>query len=682
MNEHAGTIEELRKKIRYHNHRYHTLDDPEITDAAYDRLFRQLLDLEAQHPHLVTPDSPTQKVGAKIQETFSPVNHRLPMLSLENCFNDQGIREFDARIRRFLKDDSSFEYTVEPKIDGLAVELVYESGTLSVASTRGDGYVGENVTQNVKTILDVPLTLTQPKDFFPVPDLLEVRGEVYMETRSFERLNQKRRKKDLPPFANPRNASAGSLRQLDHRVTATRPLNMFCYGVGTISGPEFDTHKELMVTLQRWGLRVNRPQIKVCGTIGDVIDHCHSMEEVRDQFPCEIDGTVVKVNQRSLQTRLGQKSRSPRWAFSYKFAPSQETTSIIKIDVQVGRTGALTPVAHLDPVEIGGVLVKRATLHNQDEITKKDIREGDTVIIQRAGDVIPEVVKSIESKRTGNEKRFVMPTQCPVCGGKVGKKEGEIVLRCLNPDCSAQIKESLKHFVSKGAMNIEGLGDKILTRLIERGLIVDESDIYRLGFDDLIKLDKIENKAATNLLTAIEKSKRTTLARFLFGLGIRHVGEYVSVLIADRLKNIAAVQDATEEDLVYHRATRDQAETGIKGIGNEIAGSMLAYFDNESNRKLIERLLNAGIEFMPSQRSSEKTAIRDKTFVITGALDSMTRAEAKEQILRKGGRLASSVSNRTDFLIAGESTGSKLEKAGELGITILKEEELLRLLGV
>jgi len=681
MEEIIKEIKELRKKITYHNHRYHTLDDPEISDAEYDRLFRQLLDLEAEHPELVTPDSPTQKVGAKLQETFSPVNHRLSMLSLENSFNDQDIRDFDARIKRFLKDDSAIEYTVEPKIDGLAVELVYENGTLTVASTRGDGNVGENVTQNIKTILTVPLTLTQPKDFIPIPDLLEVRGEVYMETGRFEKLNQKRQTKGLPAFANPRNAAAGSLRQLDHKVTAKRPLDMFCYGIGTISDQGFETHRELMLAIQRWGLRVNRPHIRLCSSIDELIESCHHFEETREQFPYEIDGAVIKVNQLDLQARLGQKSRSPRWAFAYKFAPTQETTKIISIDVQVGRTGALTPVANLEPVEIGGVLVKRATLHNQEEIVKKDIREGDTVIIQRAGDVIPEIVKSIKSNRTGQEKEFVMPTQCPVCKGTVGKKDEEVVLRCLNPGCSAQAKESLRHFVSKGAMNIDGLGNKIMTQLIDKGLVADEADIYCLEFDDLIKLDKIEKKSAENLLAAIEKSKQTTLARFLFALGIRHVGEHSAELIANSLGHIESVQNATEEDLEFRKVTSNQTETGIKGIGKEIAGSLVAYFEEESNKKLIERLLETGIQFETPQRSSTGSALWEKSFVITGTLESMKRSEAKELILSKGGKVASSVSSRTDFLVAGDSTGSKLEKARDLGITILDEEEFRKLLG-
>ncbi|SPD72572.1 DNA ligase [uncultured Desulfobacterium sp.] len=666
----AGQLEELREAIRYHNNRYYVLDDPEISDAEYDRLFKRLLDLEALYPHLITPDSPSKQVGAKPQETFSPVKHSLPMLSLENCFGDHDIRDFDARVKRFLKDDRPLDYTVEPKIDGLAVELVYENGMLSVASTRGDGYVGENVTNNIKTILTVPIRLTRPRDNSPIPGLLEVRGEVYMEKSAFNDLNQERLLKNLPLFANPRNAAAGSLRQLDHRVTARRPLNMFCYGVGRISGAAFETQLDLMVALQAWGLRVNRPHIRLCSTIDEVVAYCHELEEKRQGFPFEIDGAVVKVNQLALQMSLGQKSRSPRWAFACKFSPTQETTRITAIEVQVGRTGALTPVAHLEPVEVGGVFVKRATLHNQEEINKKDIRVGDTVIVQRAGDVIPEVVTPIKSKRTGEEKVFVMPTQCPVCGGEAGKKTGEVVLRCLNPNCPAQAKESLKHFVSKGAMNIEGLGDKIISQLIQKGLIADEADIYGLGFDDLIRLDKIEKKSAENLISAIEKSKKTTLARFIYALGIRHVGEHVAELISTGLGDIKAIESATEDDI-----------SKIKGIGREIAGSIVAYFEDESNRMLIDRLLAAGIEFEEVERPEASSSISGKSFIITGTLSSMERSAAKELIVKKGGRFVTSLSSKTDFLVAGDSPGSKLEKARLLGVKIIDENEFLSLVG-
>ena len=664
----VSEIEKLREEIKYHNHRYYSLDDPEISDAEYDRLFKRLLDLEQQHPELATPESPTEMVGARPQETFSEVKHRLPMLSLENSFSDQDIRDFDARVKRFLGNDSPVDYTVEPKIDGLAVELVYENGALTVASTRGDGLTGENVTRNIKTILTIPLTLTKKKSTLPPPDLLEVRGEVYIDLEAFEKLNHERVERDLPPFANPRNAAAGSLRQLDPKITARRPLNMFCYGIGMISELSCDTHHELMTLLQQWGLRVNRPYIRICNTLTEVIDYCRHLEEIRAQFYFEIDGAVIKVNRLDLQTRLGQKSRSPRWSMAYKFKPTQETTTITRIDVQVGRTGALTPVAHLKPVELSGVIVRRATLHNQEEIDKKDIREGDRVIVQRAGDVIPEVVKAIKSKRTGQEKRFIMPSQCPVCGADVAKKEGEVVARCSNPDCPAQVKESFKHFVSKGAMNITGLGDKIIAQLIEKGLIEEEVDLYSLNLDNLITLDKIKERSATNLLRAIENSKKTTLARFIYALGIRHVGEFVAAILADHFGDIERLGKATEEEL-----------TAIDGIGPQIAESINAYFEDHHNRDHIERLIQTGIELeAPSLPPASPAA--GKTFVMTGTLSSMKRSEAKEVITRNGGRIASSVGRNTDYLIVGESPGSKLRKAGDLGIAILSEDEFLKLL--
>ncbi|MDY7038407.1 MAG: NAD-dependent DNA ligase LigA, partial [Thermodesulfobacteriota bacterium] len=438
----------LRERIWYHNRRYYVLDDPEITDAEYDRLFQRLLALEKEYPHLITPDSPSQRVGAEPRDVFTRVPHSQPMLSLENAFNDKDIRDFHERLKRFLGEDHQFTYVVEPKIDGLAVEMVYEGGRLTMASTRGDGYMGENITLNIKTILSVPLTLMHIRNGRPFPELLEARGEIYMETEAFRGLNRERISKDLPPFANPRNAAAGSIRQLDPRITAKRPLNVFCYGIGQLRGQSFETQLELMFALQEWGLRVNRPHIRECHDPAEVIEYFHYLEDNRSLFPYEIDGAVIKVNQLVLQTRLGRTSRSPRWATALKFKPNQEATRIIKIKVQVGRTGALTPVALLEPVEIGGVTVRRATLHNQDEIEKKDIREGDMVIIQRAGDVIPEVVKVITSMRTGQEKRFSMPKQCPICGSNVVKKEGEVVLRCPDPNCSAQVRASLKHFIS------------------------------------------------------------------------------------------------------------------------------------------------------------------------------------------------------------------------------------------
>lgn len=668
MDEIEQEIEELRGKIRYHNHRYYALDDPEITDAEYDRLFQRLLQLEKAHPHLIVPDSPTQRVGAEPRKAFSQVRHGVPMLSLANGFSDQDIAEFDARIKRFLGNDASLDYTVEPKMDGLAVELVYEKGRLAVASTRGDGFLGEDVTANVKTIMSVPLLLTQPKDGPMIPELLDVRGEVYMEIADFEELNRRNLAKGVQVFSNPRNAAAGSLRQLNPRITAKRPLNMFCYGVGRMTGISFDTQMELMTTLQQWGLRVNRPYIRVCKHLEEVTAYCRELEEIRTKFPFEIDGAVIKVNRRTLQARLGEKSRSPRWALAFKFKPTQETTKILKIDVQVGRTGALTPVAHLEPVEIGGVTVKRATLHNQEEIEKKDIREGDTVIVQRAGDVIPEVVKSLIDERTGTEKIFFMPSRCPVCGTPILKNSAEVVWRCPNPNCPAQVRASLRHFVSKGAMNIDGLGEKILAQLIEGNMIKEPADLYNLHHADLLGLDRFAQKSAANLIQAIQASKNTTLAKFIYALGIRHVGEHIAQRLAEVFKNIEALGAAKEEQLM-----------AVDEIGPQIAEGVVSYFEDESNRRHIDRLLQAGIRFqdVPTEPAS---ALSGRSFVLTGTLSTMTRSEAKERILRKGGKVSSSLSRSTHYLVVGETPGSKLQKAEDLGVTLLKEDDFIALL--
>jgi DNA ligase (NAD+) len=662
-------IEELKEKIRYHNYRYHTLDDPEIPDADYDDLFGRLQKLEQDHPELITPDSPTQRVGAEPEKAFKEIRHRQSMLGLENGFNDEDVRSFHTRILKLKDSSTEPDYTVEPKIDGVAVELVYENGSLSVASTRGDGQVGEDVTSNIKTILSVPLTLQAPPDSLPVPDLLEVRGEVYMETEAFDALNHARGKKGLPPFANPRNAAAGSLRQLDPRITATRPLNIFCYGIGQRSGQVQKTHYEMMLALQRWGLRINRPNIHVCKSIDEVISTCHQLEERRHEFSYEIDGAVIKINSLRLQARLGVKTRSPRWALAFKFKPTQATTRVRKIEVQVGRTGALTPVAHLDPVEVGGVIIKRATLHNQDEISKKDIREGDMVVVQRAGDVIPEIVNAIASERSGNEKKFIMPAKCPVCGTPVEKVAGEVVLRCTNTNCPAQMKASLRHFVSKAGLNIDGLGEKIIAQLIEKRLVKEGADLYKLDLKDLLTLDSIAEKSAGNLLRAIETSKTCSFARFINALGIRHVGEHVASLLASQFKTIQSLQDASEEDLMK-----------IDEIGPQIAESIVSFFAEKSNREHIKRLIDDGFTFEESQAPGEQ-ALSGKTFVITGTLNAMTREEAKDLISKKGGRVTSSVSRNTDYLVTGDSPGSKLQKAKNFGVLIIKENDLLELVG-
>jgi DNA ligase (NAD+) len=659
-------LDALREKIRHHNQRYYDLDDPEISDAEYDRLFQTLLDIEKKYPDLITPDSPSQRVGTRPQESFSQVAHRRPMLSLENGFDEKDIKDFDARVQKLLRGLYRCNYVVEPKMDGLAVEIVYENGMLVSASTRGDGYVGENITPNIKTIQAVPLRLVQYQGQLPIPELLEVRGEAYMEIEAFEELNKLRLNQDLPPFANPRNAAAGSIRQLDPKITRERRLNVFCYGAGEISGFTFKTHAELLNALQSWGFRVNKSHIKEFNAIEGVIEYCRRLEQERAGLPYEIDGAVIKVNDMDLQEQLGQKSRSPRWALAYKFKPTQETTRIIKIDVQVGRTGALTPVAWLEPVEIAGVTVSRATLHNQEEIEKKDIRENDTVIIQRAGDVIPEVVKVITSKRTGAESVFQMPSSCPVCGTKVEKKEGEVVVRCPNSGCPAQVRARLIHFVSKGAMNIDGLGEKIIGQLIDRGLAQEPADFYALSRDALLQLDKIEQKSAYNLIRAIEKSKGTTLPRFIYALGIRHVGEHIAELLADYYGDIERLLKTTRDTLL-----------NIKEIGPQIAESVVSYFSDESNIKHIRKLMEAGIRF--EDLSPRGDILEGKVFVLTGILSTLTRTGAKELIERNGGRMASAVSRSTDYLVAGEAPGSKLQKARELGITVLDEKGFLDL---
>jgi DNA ligase (NAD+) len=666
MDEIQKKLDSLKEEIRHHNRRYHELDDPEISDAEYDRLFQELLEIESRYPHLVTPDSPSQKVGSQPQESFTQVSHRRPMLSLENGFNETDIRDFDTRVRKLLKEKYLCNYVVEPKMDGLAVEIVYEKGILISASTRGDGYVGENITPNIRTIRTVPRKLYRQQEGLSIPDLLEVRGEAYMEIDAFNELNRTRLGQGLSPFANPRNAAAGSIRQLDPNVTEGRPLNFFCYGVGIIDGLTFKSHMALMSALESLGLRVNKQHIKEFHTLEGVIAYCHQLEAERANLPYEIDGAVIKVNDPDLQEILGQKSRSPRWALAYKFKPTQATTRIIKIDVQVGRTGTLTPVAWLEPVEVGGVTVSRATLHNQEEIEKKDIRENDSVIVQRAGEVIPEVVKVITTKRTGAEKVFQMPSYCPVCGAKVEKKEGEVAVRCPNADCPAQVRERLIHFASKAAMNIDGLGEKIIGQLIDRKIAREPADLFKLDKEALLKLDKIEQKSAGNLIRAIEKSKDTTLSKFIYSLGIRHVGEHIAELLAGHFGNLDKLMGATRDELPH-----------IREIGPQIAESVASYFSDEANIKHIRGMIDAGIRL--SNPPSEGDILAGKVFVITGVLETLTRSEAKGLIEKNGGRLGSAVSSGTDYLVAGESPGSKLQKARELEIPVLDENEFLDL---
>jgi DNA ligase (NAD+) len=656
-------VEKLREEIEYHNYLYYVLDQPEISDAQYDRLMRELEKLEEQFPELRSLNSPTQRVGAPPLEAFEIVRHTLPMLSLANAFDETEARDFDKRVKKFLGSSEDITYVAEPKLDGLAVELVYERGQFVVGSTRGDGVNGENITQNLRTIKTIPLQLIRKE--IPAPERLEVRGEVIIQLKKFKELNRKREEIGEPPFANPRNAAAGSVRQLDSKITAARPLEIYCYGLGEVTGRTFKTHSEILQTFPKWGLRTN-PHIQRCQDIDEVLEYYHKMNEKRETLPYEIDGIVIKVDHLDLQTRLGEIARSPRWALAFKFQPKQETTKILDIIVQVGRTGALTPVAVMEPVKVGGVEVSRATLHNQDEIDKKDVRVGDTVVIQRAGDVIPEVVQVITSKRKGTEKKFRMPSKCPVCGAEVIKEEA--IHRCIGLDCPAQLKGRIKHFASKRAMDIEGLGVKLTDQLVEKGLIKDVADIYTIKKDELIALERMADKSAQNIIDAIEKSKTKPLSKFLYALGIRHVGETTAEDLACQFPRLDDFFHLSEEDLME-----------VEGIGPEVAASVHQFFRDKKNKESIELLKKAGVKVI-EPKVKEKGKLAGKTFLFTGALKTFGRDEARNVVESLGGMTTSSVSKKVDFVVVGEDPGSKFDKAKELGIKTLTEEEFKKMI--
>jgi DNA ligase (NAD+) len=660
----ASRIKELSRELERHNRLYYEKDMPEITDAEYDALFKELQDLEQSFPELALPDSPTKRVGGRPLAKFSQVRHTMPMLSLENGFTQEDIRDFDDRVKRYLglSSETEISYMCEPKMDGVAVELVYQHGLFSVGSTRGDGIVGEEVTENLKTIKDIPLRLRMEEP----PELLTVRGEVYLPLAPFRKFNKEREEEGLPVFANPRNAAAGSLRQLDSRITAKRPLSIFCYAQGETHGISFASQSDFLAKIPAWGLPAN-PIAHVVSGIEAVLAYYVEMMEKRDDLPYEIDGVVVKVDPYPMQRDLGEKSRSPRWAIAWKFPPRQATTVVEDIVPQVGRTGVITPVAHLTPVEVSGVMVARATLHNWEEMQRKDIRKGDTVIVERAGDVIPAVVRVLTEKRQGNETALAIPETCPECGGEIVRIPGEVAVRCVGLACPAQVRESLKHFASRRAMDIDGLGEKFIEQLLSLQLVKDVADIYTLTREDFMQFERMGEKLSENLLHAIESSKSRDLSRFIYALGIRNVGEHTAKLLASAFGSVENLAQANEEEL-----------TSIREVGPQVAESITDFFKNQENQRIIERLLAAGVS--PSVEEKRVGGrFTGKTFVFTGTLTRFSRDEAKKMVELEGGHAAGSVSKKTDYVVAGSEAGSKLEKAVQLGVKVLTEEEFLEL---
>jgi DNA ligase (NAD+) len=661
----ATRIEKLRELIEHHNRLYYVQDAPAVSDAEYDVLFRELQALEEQFPDLVTPQSPTQRVGAAPLSRFAAITHRLPLLSLENSANEAETRDFDLRVKKTLglPAEQKIDYVCEPKIDGLAIELVYANGVLTTASTRGDGTTGEDVTDNVRTIRSLPLRLTGSD----VPHILEVRGEVYLSLEAFQRINRDKEENGEPPFANPRNAAAGSLRQLDPRITARRPLSIFCYAPGLVEGVVFSSQRDFLDAIHCWGLSIN-PLVRHAQGIEGAIEVYRELQTQRESLPYEIDGMVIKVDSFAVQRELGEKSRSPRWAVACKFPPRQAETVVEDILLSVGRTGVITPVAQLRPVEISGVTVSRATLHNWDEIALKDIRIGDSVLVERAGDVIPAVVRVLTAKRTGTEREFPPPTRCPECGAELVHITDEVAIRCMGLSCPPQIRRSIIHFASRNAMDIEGLGDKFVEQLLSLGLVSSVADIYTLTKDDFMRFERMGDKLACNLLAAIEKSKHQELWRFVFALGIRHVGERTAKALAQAFGSLKQIEKASLEEL-----------TSIRDIGETVAQSIRTFFENRDNLAIIDRMLAAGVT--PTvQRKKIGGKFTGTSFVFTGALTRFTRDQARLLVENAGGSVVGSVSKKTGYVVAGEEAGSKLVKARELGVTILSEEEFLALL--
>jgi DNA ligase (NAD+) len=659
-------LEELTRLIQHHDHRYYVLDDPEISDAEYDRLFRELQAIEAAHPEWRLPDSPTLRVGGRPLERFEKHVHGQPMLSLANALSEEEFRDFDERLHRLLElpETEALEYHVELKFDGLSMSLTYEKGVLRTAATRGDGEAGEDVTQNVRTIRSVPMRLHSEGR---LPDRMEIRGEIVLPLADFNALNGEQEKKGAKLFANPRNAAAGSIRQLDPEVAASRPLTAFWYGVGAIEGYRFDRISTLQETLASWGLRVGGHR-RVCRGVEEVLRFYREIEALRESLPYEIDGIVVKLNRFEDIDRAGYVSRSPRGMIAFKYPPRQEKTVIEEIIVQVGRTGALTPVALVRPVRLGGATVRRATLHNQDEIDRKDIRVGDTVLVQRAGDVIPEVVEVLRSLRTGRERPFQLPTECPVCGSTVVRKAGEAITRCVSLDCVAQLKERLRHFVSKDALNIEGMGEKITEQLVDSGLVRHRSDLFGLQAADFLELEGFAERSSEKMAQAIEEARKPELHRVIFALGIRHVGERMAKILANHYGAIEPLLSASEEEF-----------DAIPEIGPEVARSLAEWFSQPEHRTELKALL-AKIEPKVPRRGAGQGKLAGKTVVLTGTFPTLSRTDATRLVEEHGGKVSSSVSKKTDFVVAGEEAGSKLAKARELGVRVLEEKELLEML--
>lgn len=654
----AEEIEELKKLLHYHIHRYYVLDNPEISDAEFDKLLRRLIAIETAYPSLITPDSPSQRVGGAPADGFERVQHLTPMLSLGNAFSADELRGFDTRVKSGL-GGADVEYVVELKIDGLAMNLVYENGRLVRGATRGDGTYGEDVTTNIRTIRSVPLVLHETGG---IPPLLEVRGEVYLPRREFDRLNRLREAAGEPLMANPRNAAAGSIRQLDPKITAERALDIFMHGLGTEEGLGVTTHSAMLEKLQTLGFKVN-PFYRVFDNIEDAIEYCQSWAEKRVDLPYDIDGIVFKVNRLASQRALGSTAKDPRWAIAYKFPAEQAATVVEDIFVRVGRTGALTPTAVLRPVRLAGTTVSRATLHNADYIAEKDIRIGDTVIVHKAGEIIPEVVSVVTNRRTGQEQPFVMPTACPECGSPITREAGEVAHKCVNPRCPALLREGLIHFVSRDAMNIEGLGPAVITSLLEAGLVKDAADLYGLQPQALAGMERMGEKLAANLVQAIQASKKAGLARALFALGIRYVGAKASAILARHYGDIDKLAAATVEELI----TLDE-------IGPKIAESIVSYLANPANLAYIDKLKAAGVDMTEAKPAAVSQQLAGKTFVLTGTL-TMPRKEAEALIAACGGKVSSSVSKKTSYVVAGTEAGSKLDKANELGVPVLTEEE-------